>query len=63
MAPGTFAIGVVIITCPHCGEDRQIEQTDRLSIYRTVRAPILLLYVWFCSVCGREFIAPKRDDS
>ena len=34
------------IRCPHCGEDRQVESTDRPA-------------VWFCNVCGREFVAPK----
>jgi len=44
--------------CPHCGEDRQVEATDRKSIYyHTI--PLTPLVIWFCNVCGREFIAPK----
>ena len=45
--------------CPHCGEDRQVERTDRHSIYSIGQSP---LYVWFCNVCGREYIAPPWDD-
>jgi hypothetical protein len=47
-----------IMQCPYCGEDRQIERTDRQSIYRVRNKP---LYVWFCNVCGREFIAGLED--
>jgi phage terminase large subunit GpA-like protein len=50
------------VYCPHCGEDRQIERTDRKSVYEMI-APRLELYVWFCNVCGREFIAPRIDDA
>ena len=45
--------------CPHCGEDRQVERTDRKSIFMVRNRP---LYVWFCNVCGREFIAPPWSD-
>jgi len=34
------------MSCPHCGEDRQIERTRR---------------GWFCNTCGREFACDFHD--
>jgi hypothetical protein len=45
--------------CPHCGEDRQVEPTTRRSIYYLSTPPTPLV-IWFCNVCGREFIAAKH---